>query len=142
MCREWTLLRRNKTLTRTDARELMMQVFFQMESCGDFNIDNRESYFKEKKFGNQKEYCEELFSIICNNREEIDAVIEENSTGWKLNRLPKTDLAVLRLAVSEIRYMEDIPAKVSINEAVDLAHKFGTDESGKFVNAVLAKVVK
>ena len=128
-------------MTRTDAREFMMQVFFQMEACNDFSIDSRESYFKRKKLGAQKKYCEELFSVLCNNKELIDGKIGECSTGWKLNRIAKTDLAVLRVALCEILYISEIPEAVSINEAVDLAHKFGTDESGAFVNAVLAKVV-
>lgn len=129
-------------MTRTDARRIMMQVIFQMESCGDFNIDDRESYFREHRLGKQKEYCQELYSVICNNKEEIDNIINENSTGWNINRLPKTDLAVLRLAIAELKYISDIPDKVSINEAIALANTFGTDDSGKFVNAVLAKVVK
>lgn len=129
-------------MTRTDARELMMQVFFQMEACNDFDIDNRDSYFKGKKTGNQKTYCEELFSALCNNKEIIDNKINECSTGWKVNRLPKTDLAVLRVALCEILYISDIPEAVSINEAIELAHKFGTDESGAFVNAVLGKAVE
>lgn len=129
-------------MTRTDARELMMQVFFQMEACNDFNIDNRDSYFKGKKLGGQKTYCQELFSALCNNRETVDEKINEYSTGWKVNRLPKTDLAVLRVALCEILYISDIPEAVSINEAIDLAHKFGTDESSAFVNAVLGKAVE
>ncbi len=129
-------------MTRTDAREFMMQVFFQMEACNDFNIDNREQYFKEKKLNTQKTYCDELFSVLCNHKEELDTKISENSTGWKLNRIPKTDLAVLRVALCELLYLSDIPQAVSINEAVEIARKFGTDESAKYVNAILAKVVR
>lgn len=129
-------------MTRTDAREFMMQVFFQMEACNDFNIDSREGYFKEKKLNTQKTYCDELFSVLCNHKEDLDSKISNYSTGWKLNRIPKTDLAVLRVALCELLYLSDIPEAVSINEAVELARKFGTDESAKYVNAILAKAVK
>lgn len=70
---------------------------------------------------------------------ELDALIDEKSTGWKTNRMAKVDLAIIRLAVYEIKFEDDIPTKVSINEAVELAKKYGADESGVFVNGVLAK---
>ena len=70
---------------------------------------------------------------------ELDALIDEKSTGWKTNRMAKVDLAIIRLAVYEIKFEDDIPTKVSINEAVELAKKYGADESGSFVNGVLAK---
>lgn len=71
---------------------------------------------------------------------ELDALIDEKSTGWKTNRMAKVDLAIIRLAVYEIKFEDDIPTKVSINEAVELAKKYGADESGAFVNGVLAKL--
>ncbi len=129
-------------MTRTDAREFMMQVFFQMEACNDFNIDNKAEYFKEKKLNVQKTYCDELFSVLCNHKEELDSKISDYSTGWKLNRIPKTDLSVLRVALCELLYLSDIPEAVSINEAVELARRYGTDESAKYVNAILAKAIK
>lgn len=70
---------------------------------------------------------------------ELDALIDEKSTGWKTNRMAKVDLAIIRLAVYEIKFEDDIPTKVSINEAVELAKKYGADESAAFVNGVLAK---
>ena len=128
-------------MTRTDAREFMMQVFFQMEACSDFDIDHRDSYFKDKKISGQKEYCENLYSLLCNHREDIDKTLENADEGWKLSRMPKTDLAVMRLAVCEILYLSDIPAAVSINEAVNIAKKYGTEDSPKYVNAILGKIV-
>ena len=72
---------------------------------------------------------------------EIDAEINEKSTGWKTSRMGKVDLSIIRLAVYEIRFDEEVPEKVAINEAVELAKKFGTDESPAFINGVLAKFV-
>ena len=72
---------------------------------------------------------------------EIDRLIEENTEGWKLKRIGKVELNILRLAVFEMKYDDDIPEKVAINEAVELAKKFGGDESPVFVNGVLAKLI-
>lgn len=127
-------------MTRKEAREYMMQVFFQIEACNDYDVNNRENYMNLHKLQGQKDYCDNLYSLLCNKKDEIDAVLEEHSTNWKLHRMPKTDLAVLRLAACEIMYFEDIPKAVSINEAVDLAKKYGTDDSAKYVNGILAHV--
>ena len=78
-------------------------------------------------------------NAIIEHMAELDALIDEKSTGWKTNRMAKVDLAIIRLAVYEIKFEDDIPTKVSINEAVELAKKYGADESGAFVNGVLAK---
>lgn len=118
----------------------MMQVFFQMEATGDFDVNNREEYMNQQKIAAQKDYCNELFSLLCNKREEIDCKLSCYSTKWKLDRMPKTDLAITRLAACELLYLTDIPAAVSINEAVELAKKYGTEDSGKYVNAILGKI--
>ena len=73
---------------------------------------------------------------------EIDNKIQSSLKKWKLGTISKVDLAVLRVSVSEIFYYEEIPDSVAINEAVDIAKKFGGVESGKFVNGVLGKIVK
>ena len=88
-----------------------------------------------------KKYLTGKVDAILSHLESIDAEINDKSVGWKTSRMAKVDLAILRLAVYEIRYEEDIPEKVSINEAVELAKKYGTDDSSSFVNGVLAKFV-
>ena len=81
----------------------------------------------------------EKYEKIAEKITEIDEMINEKAEGWKTGRMGKVDLTILRLAVYEIVYDDDIPTQVAINEAVELAKKFGRDESGKFVNGVLAK---
>ncbi|MBQ6949818.1 MAG: transcription antitermination factor NusB, partial [Firmicutes bacterium] len=76
------------------------------------------------------------------NNGDIDQKLEEASDRWKVYRLGKVDLAILRVSTAELLYMEDIPASVSINEAVELAKKYGSDESARFINGVLGKVLK
>ena len=73
--------------------------------------------------------------------EDIDAIINEVSTGWKTSRMSKVDLTIIRLAVYEIKFDEDVPASVAINEAVEISKVFGGDDSPSFVNGILAKVV-
>ncbi len=118
----------------------MMQVLFQMEACGDFDVNHRTAYFKDRDFKAQRDYCHELYSLICNKKEEVDQEIDRYSKNWKASRIPKTDLAIIRLAACEILYLADIPSAVSINEAVDLAKTYGTEDSAKYVNAILGKI--
>jgi N utilization substance protein B len=80
-----------------------------------------------------------LFSVL-DKIGEIDGILSEASSGWKLNRMGKVDLTILRLAVYEMRFDDEIPVKVAINEAVELAKRFGGDESPAFINGVLAKL--
>lgn len=129
-------------MTRTDARELMMQVYFQMDINNDFDVDSFDNYFKSKKMGEQFEYCSELFSLLCNKKEEIDSAINTYSNNWNTKRMPKADLAVARIAACEIMFLPDLPAAVSINEAVDLAKKYGTDQAPKFINAIMGKIAE
>ena len=87
-----------------------------------------------------KEYISNKFHNIVEKIDEIDAAINEVSEGWKTRRMGKVDLTLIRLAVYEMKYEDDIPVKVAINEAVELAKQYGTDESPAFVNGVLAKL--
>jgi N utilization substance protein B len=99
-------------------------------------------YMTELEEASQEEnsYLEQRFQSVVEKSCEIDAILSDISIGWKLNRMGKVDLTILRLAVYEIRYDEEIPVKVAINEAVELAKKFGGDDSPGFVNGVLAKL--
>ena len=86
-----------------------------------------------------REYIISRATDVCNHMEEIDKMISEKATGWTVQRMGKVDLTVIRLAVYEIVYDDKVPRGVGINEAVELAKKYGRDESGAFVNGVLAK---
>lgn len=88
------------------------------------------------------EYVTDKYKLIQEKLPEIDKLLNEKAEKWDVTRMGKVDLTVLRLAVYEILFDEDIPASVAINEAVELAKKYGQENSGSFVNAVLAKFVK
>ena len=86
-------------------------------------------------------YIQEKYQAIVEKLEAIDKEIEEVSNGWQISRLGKVELTIIRLALYEIRYDEDVPTGVAINEAVELAKKFGGDDTPAFVNGVLAKII-
>ena len=138
-------------MNRQKAREYMMTVLFQMDASGGFEIDDMDKYLKdakigaikaETKLGKQREYCEDVYSLACNKIEEIDETIKKYSRRWKINRTPKTDLAIIRLAVLELLYLDDIPDSVSINEAVELAKVYCEDSSPSYINGILGSLSK
>ena len=128
-------------MTRTDARELIMKTFYQMDLRNDFSkLMGMKCTDTVNKSG-QEEYCNQLIDFVIEHRQDIDGKIAKYTVGWQIDRMPKTDLAILRLAACEIMYMcENVPVAVSINEAVDLAKKYGTENSPSFVNAILGKI--
>ena len=129
-------------MNRKQAREFVMQTMFQIEVHKDFDKPDFDSYLAECNGGNQKEYIKSLLSSICGNIEKIDGMIDAASEGWPSSRMAKPDLAIIRVAVGEILFADDVPTAVAINEAVNLAKDYGTEQSPKFVNAVLGKIEK
>ncbi len=98
-------------------------------------------YFEdlERATDQDRKYIQTKYEKIVERLPEIDTLINEKTTGWKTKRMNKVDLSILRLAVYEIVFDADVPTGVAINEAVELAKKFGQEESSGFVNGVLAK---
>ena len=88
------------------------------------------------------DYIKTVFAGVYENVEEIDSIISSTAVGWKIERISKTALSVLRLALFEIKYMEDIPVSVSINEAVEICKKYATEADASFVNGILSTVAK
>ena len=126
---------------RRRSRELAIKVLFHIE----FSSDDPATCFDLicNNFGTAedvKPFSEELVLGVCANLKELDSLIVEASKNWRLERITKVDRSILRLAVYELLYRDDIPPKVSINEAVDLGKKFGTEESGAFINGILDKI--
>ena len=108
-------------MNRKEAREFAMQVVFHMEIHKDFAPEALIKFPKYEEMANQKDYVKTVIEKLCENIEAIDETLNANSVGWPVTRMPKTDLAIARLATCEIKYMEDIPKAVAINEAVELA---------------------
>ena len=132
-------------MTRRVLREHIAQMLFGVEFHEKDDIEEQaQGYIEglEECTDKDAEYMLTKLKKIVDVIDDIDKVIEEASVGWQLNRMNKLDLTVLRLAVYEIQYDEDIPNKGAINEAIELAKKFGGESSPSFVNGILAKIVK
>ncbi|HEX9058709.1 MAG TPA: transcription antitermination factor NusB [Clostridia bacterium] len=126
---------------RRASRELAMKLLYQLE----IQKDDREEQIKAVMDENDltakdKEYIHDVTNGVMDNIVNIDNIIEKHSKGWKISRIPKIDLSILRLGIFEIIYRSDIPFSVSVNEAVELAKKFSSEESGSFINGVLSKI--
>ena len=117
-----------------------MQILFQIDAQNDGEDPDFTKYTKDITFGDQEDYAKTLVTAVCAKHADIDAMLDAQSRGWVAARMAKTDLAVLRLAVGEMLYMDNVPNGVAINEAVNLAKKYGEAQSPKFINAVLSKI--
>ena len=101
-----------------------------------------EPLFINKPVKDDNEYVKKVFIGVCEKSDELDEIIKANLRGWELSRVSKISLAAVRLALYEIIYLEDIPASVAINEAVELAKKYDGVEAASFVNGILGTYVK
>ena len=90
----------------------------------------------------EQAYMENKYALVKEHLEEIDELLNEKSAGWKTKRMSKVALNILRLAVYEMKYDEDVPVKVAINEAVEISKSFGGDDSASFVNGILGKIAR
>ena len=131
-------------MTRRELRENVFKMLFRVEfhEEGEMSgqlgmMDDELENIKEEDAAYINNKCSDIIAKIP----ELDEAINESTTGWKTTRMAKVDLSIIRLAVYEIKYEEDVPAKVAINEAVELAKLYGTDNSASFVNGVLAKFI-
>jgi N utilization substance protein B len=124
--------------TRRNAREQVLQALFYMDIHCDPGQDPVGDFCKSfVNNGNAHPFFHRIIDGVQQNRERIDRVIEQFSDNWRLSRMSCVDRNVLRIAVFELLYCEDIPTKVSINEAIDIGKRFGTEESGAFINGIL-----
>lgn len=126
-------------MKREDIREKTMQLVYQMDMTGDFEVADLSIVEENVKAAGKKQAAETL-AAVQDHHEEIDRLISDNLDNWTLERIAKTDLAILRTAVAEMLYVDSIPVRVSINEAVELAKKYGDERSYAFINSVLGKI--
>lgn len=125
------------------ARESTMKLLYQMELMEDYNKDSLKLYYDNNDFDEEeKSYIDSAINIIVDNLEEIDRHIDENIDSWAVNRLARVDLSILRISIYELMYRDDIPKQVSINEAIEIAKKYSTEESSKFINGILGGFVR
>ena len=128
---------------RSEIRQHIFKMLFVIEFNDREELEEQIGFYFEKveelSEENQK-YMRAKVEAIVEKLEEIDQLINECSTGWKTTRMNRVDLTILRLATYEIKWDEDVPTGVAINEAVELAKKYSSDEGPSFINGILAKV--
>ena len=130
-------------MSRTELREHIFRMVFRVEFNNEEEMKDQEAfYFEElpKATGKDQDYILNKYRAIVEKKDEIDSLLNEVAEGWKTTRMNRVDLTILRLATYEIKWDEDVPTGVAINEAVELAKKYSSDEGPSFVNGILAKV--
>lgn len=130
-------------MIRTELREHIFKLLFQEEFNREEDMQEHLKYYfmtLENAADKDKDYIQEKYEAVAGHIAEIDELINQYAKGWKTTRMNKVDLAILRLAVYEMKWDEEVPVGVAINEAVELAKCFGSEESGAFVNGILGKI--
>jgi len=135
--------------TRRRARELALQFLYQYDSLKESSSDSEDieellSFFWDRNGISSEDVTKEFSSVLisgsCSNLANIDEIISSYSEHWRLTRMPIIDRNILRIAIYELIYLRNIPPPVTINEAVELGKRFGTEESGSFINGILDKI--
>ena len=127
-------------MTRREAREELLNLLFESEFRSDESEKAIYATSKENREFADDDYIDRAYFKIVENKEEIDTTIGEHAHGWKTQRLSRVSRAILRLAVYELLYEKDIPASVTINEAVELSKKYDDEKARAFINGVLNSV--
>ena len=128
---------------RRKARELAFRILYQAEiSAGEPMSVANEVLSESEHEASVESYARELVRVFSEHAQQIDEIISRTSKNWELTRMAATDRNVLRYSVAEILYVTEVPPKVAIDEAIEIARRFGTDDSGKFVNGMLDSVAR
>ena len=131
-------------MSRSELREHVFRMLFRIEFNNEAEMSEQEElYFEllDEVSEKDQEYILNKYRSIKEKVEEIDGILNQLSEGWKTTRMNRVDLTILRLATYEFKWDEEVPTGVAINEAVELAKKYSSDQGPSFVNGVLAKVV-
>ncbi len=127
--------------SRHHARERALQILFQYDIHGKPGLW-LDVFWKENTATEEvRAFAERLVSGVLEKKKELDAVVGKYATHWKVSRMPIVDRNILRAGVYELLWMDDVPAKVTVNEAIELAKSFGDDDASKFVNGILDQVL-
>jgi len=128
---------------RKAAREIAVKLLYQLEIQKDNREEQIETVLNENELTlNDKKYITDIIDGVYKNEESIDEYIKKYAKGWEFNRISKVDLSILRLSIFEILFREDIPYNVSVNEAVEIAKKYSSDDAGAFINGILSNFSK
>jgi len=126
---------------RRKARELALQALYQMETIGNFSPRGPDLFWNHfESSSRSREFAEQLIAGAVEHRDVIDPLIERAADNWKLDRMPRVDRNILRVATYELLFCPDIPVNVSIDEAIEVGKRYGSEESPTFINGVLDQV--
>ena len=128
-------------MTRREARTAAFSLIYE-KSMRDDGLEDILGFAREAREFSLDDYAMRLVNLTFENLDEIDGKIERHLSNWKLSRIPKVTLAIMRLAVCEIDYFPKIPVSVTINEAVELAKEYATEDDASYLNVVLGSYVK
>jgi len=132
-------------LSRRSARDTAFRLFYEYSINGAFNpatMDVMRDCFDKGMNDSAWEYVRRLIAIYEENAQQVDTAVQEHSAKWNIGHMAKVELSILRLGVCELRFMEgEIPPNITINECVELAKRYASDKSAKFVNGVLGAVL-
>ena len=128
---------------RRKAREAALQVLYQIEMTGSPAESAISLFWREHPAVEEvQKFAQELVEGTLRSQKEIDQLLERHSTHWRLSRMAVVDRNLLRMAIFELLYGRDVPVSVTLNEAIEIAKKFGTEESAPFINGVLDPLAK
>jgi len=128
---------------RRKARELVLKALYAYETTGGKPQEIIESILSESELGERhRRFSADLFAIVIDNLKRIDSEISSHAQHWDISRVALVDKNIMRIAICELLYMPDIPVRVSINEAIEMAKKYSTMESSAFVNGILNAIFK
>ncbi len=130
-------------MSRKLTREIVMNTLYQMEMHSNFNANDFNPYLADNILDDKElEFGKKVVSLFSENKEKVDESIKTYLKGWTMDRISKVDLSIIRVAVTEILYLEELTMAISINEAVNLAKKYSDEESAGFVNGILGELAR
>ncbi len=137
---------------RRESREAAVKLIFACSFCskqtdGEPSVEERIQLYRENlddrvESETENDYLSDIVRGVLAHEDQLDILIQENAKGWSLDRMARLDIAILRVAVYEMLYREDIPSSVAINEAVEIAKKYSHEDAGTFVNGILGGIYK
>lgn len=132
-------------MKRKRSREIAMELLFSMEISKNSYEETIESFFEDYEMDLKTidlEYIKEVMKAVIDHKEEIDEIIKKSLINWTIERVSKVNLTIVRLAIAEMIYINDVPEVVAINEAIELTKKYSDDKSVSFINGALDKAFK
>lgn len=127
--------------TRHEARERALQILFQHDIHGKSGVKLEEFWKEYATEDETKLFAEQLVKGVLDHQKDLDSLISQYATNWKVSRMPIVDRNILRAGLFEFLWMDEVPARVTMDESIELAKSFGDDEASKFVNGILDKVL-